>query len=95
MKLYFSRIVANHWSAKNKLQEAAHGLAKEMDRRIITAGQVLDFKAEFIDKVERLNREYPRCTPLYLSIYANSMNKDDIDFWVDGVFHMCLFLAKE
>jgi hypothetical protein len=95
MRLYFSRIVADHWCAKNKLQDAGHRLAKEMDRRIVTADQVLDFKAEFLDKVERLNREYPRCTPLFLSIIANPMDKGDIDFWIDGVFNMCLFLAKE
>jgi hypothetical protein len=94
MNTYFSRIVADHWCAKNESQKAAHKLAHEMERRIITSDQVLDFKAEFIDKVSKINAAHPRCKPLHLSIQSSYADKGDIVFWIDGVFHLDLILAK-
>jgi hypothetical protein len=94
MKQYFSRIVADHWCAKNESQKAAHKLALEMERRIVSADKVLDFKAEFIDKVSRINDLHPRCKPLHLSIQSDRIDKGDIVFWIDGVFHLDLILAK-
>lgn len=95
MKTYFSRIVADHWTVKNELQKKAHNLAHEMERRIVPADKVLDFKAEFLDKVARLNAAHPRCKPLHLSIENGYDNKKDFDFWMDGVFQLELILAKE
>jgi hypothetical protein len=95
MKQYFSRIVADHWCAKNESQKAAQKLAQEMERRIITSDQILDFKTEFIDKVSKINASHPRCKPLHLSIEHSHLNKDDSHFWMDGVFHLELILAKE
>jgi hypothetical protein len=66
-----------------------------MERRIITSEQVLDFKAEFIDKVSKINAAHPRCKPLHLSIQSDPIDKGDIIFWIDGVFHLDLILAKE
>ena len=87
--------MADHWCAKNKLEKEAHKLAYEMERRIVTSDQVLDFKAEFIDKVSKINATYPRCKPLHLSIHSDLIDKGDIIFWMDGVFHLELILSKE
>lgn len=95
MKIYFSRITQDHWMAKNNLQRAAHKVAKEMDRRIVTEDKVIDFKAEFIDKITRLNEEYSRCKPVHLSITKDPLDKGDTTFWADGIFCLVLFLAKE
>ena len=95
MKNYFSRITQDHWQSKNNLQKAAHKVAKEMDRKIITADQVEDFKTEFKEKISKLNAEYPRCKPVHLSIERNPLDKGDITFWADGIFCLELFLAKE
>lgn len=95
MKMYFSRITADHWAAKNKLHKAANELAVEMDRRIIPEEKVLDYKVEFLDKFERLNQEFHKCKPLRISFenpeYAHG------DYWIscDGVFQMSLFLVKD
>ncbi len=94
-KVYFSRITQDHWVSKNNLQKAAHKLAKEMDRRIITADKVMDFKVEFIDGIKRLNDEYHRCKPVHLSIEKSQMENGDIVFWADGIFCLILFLAKD
>jgi hypothetical protein len=94
-KTYFSRIVADHWCAKNESQKQAHKLAQEMERRIVTSDQVIDYKAEFIDKVSKINAAHPRCKPLHLSISAAYDKSGDFVFWMDGVFHLDLILAKQ
>lgn len=98
MKLFFSRITADHWSAKNKLQEAAHKLAQEMDRKLISEAQVPDFNRDFIARIDALQREFPKCKPLAFSImkpqdYGAGM--EDYHIFCDGVFNMSLFLAKD
>jgi hypothetical protein len=95
MKMYFSRIVADHWCAKNKSEEAAHKLAHEMERRILTIDQVKAYKEEFKARVNQINAAHSRCKPLNLSIKNGYDNRGDIIFWMDGVFHLELILAKE
>jgi hypothetical protein len=94
MKQYFSRIVADHWMAKNKSEEAAHKLAYELDRRILTSGEVEAFKKEFLSKIDKINTEHPRCKILRWAIHSDPSDGGDITFWVDGVFHLDLFLVK-
>jgi hypothetical protein len=95
MKIYFSRITADHWCAKNNLEKAAHKLAREMDRRILTQDQVPAYKKEFQEKINKLNQEYHRCKPLELDIHSAYDDRGDIDFYISSVFNLCLFLAKE
>jgi hypothetical protein len=97
MKTYFSRIVADHWCAKNKLEEAAHKLAHEMDRQILTEDQVPAYKAEFLAKIDQLNALFSRCKPLRFSFELSKHHPEDMgdySIWCDRVFNMCLFLAK-
>jgi hypothetical protein len=94
-KTYFSRIVADHWCAKNESQKEAHKLAQEMERRIVTSDQVIDYKAEFIDKVSKINAAHPRCKPLHLFIHDSYDKSGDISFSMEGVFHFELILAKQ
>jgi hypothetical protein len=94
-KTYFSRITADHWCAKNKLEEAAHKLAQEMDRKILEEFEVLPFKKKFQAKIDALNQEYHRCKPLRFSIGACHSNNGDISVWCDGVFSISLFLVKD
>jgi hypothetical protein len=65
-----------------------------MDRKIITEDKVIDFKAEFIDKIKKLNDEFHRCKPVHLSIERDHDDRGDIVFWADGIFCLVLFLAK-
>jgi hypothetical protein len=91
---YFSRITADHWTSKNRLEDAAHKLAQKMDRKILTDSEVPSFKKEFQQAIDELNQEYKRCKPLRFSI-SNCLSKSgDIIIYCDGVFHMSLFLAK-
>jgi hypothetical protein len=93
MKNYFSRITADHWCAKNKLEKAAHKAAKEMDRRLVPDWQVKAYKEEFKEKILKINNEHPRCKPVELLISAGYTDRGDIDFYISGVFQMSLFLA--
>jgi hypothetical protein len=82
MKMYFSRIVADHWCAKNKSEEAAHKLAYELERRILKAGQVEAFKKEFLSNIDKIHAKYPRCKPLRWAIQSDPIDKGDITFWI-------------
>ena len=93
--VYFSHITADHWTAKNNLQKAAHKIAVEMDRRIVLDDEVALFKADFKTKIDALNIEFKRCKPQVLSIGADYMKRGDISFSIDGVFQMSLFKAKQ
>jgi hypothetical protein len=95
MKNYFSRITQDHWCSKNNLQKAAHKVATEMDRRIVTSDQVESFKTDFKEKISRINAEFSRCKPVILDINRDHDDRGDIVFWADGIFCICLFLAKE
>jgi hypothetical protein len=104
MKQFFSRITADHWTAKNRLEKAAHEVAREMDRRIILENQVELFISEMRLKIADLNKEYSKCKSLKLTVWQPEIycgdHKDidldyDISFIVDYVFHLKLFLAKE
>jgi hypothetical protein len=94
MKIYFSRITADHWVGKNNLEKAAHKLAKEMDRKLISEKGVAGFKKEFNEKVNALNQEFNRCKPLDFSIDKSYIG-NDVSIWCNGVFHMELILAKD
>jgi hypothetical protein len=94
MKIYFSRIIEDHWVAKNNLEKVAHKLAKEMDRRILCEREIPAFKKEFQEKICALDKEYKRCKPLKFSIESYDFHEGDICFFCDGVFYMDLFLAK-
>ena len=95
MKTYFSRITADHWTAKNNLQKAAHKLAHEMDRRLIQEHELTYFKNEFKECAKRLNQQFSRCKPLRFSIEASHSKGGDYVVYCDGVFHMGIFLAKD
>jgi hypothetical protein len=94
MKTYFSRITADHWTAKNKLEEAAHNLAHEMDRRLIQENELPDYKQEFKDKIDDLNKTFSRCKPLQFSIEKGHFNSNEYAVYCDGVFNMGIYLAK-
>lgn len=96
MKLYFSRITADHWVAKNKLEAAAKSLAYEMDRQLIPADKVPAFKAMIRQRLIKLNEEYSRCKPLVIDIWTpeDDMKYPDIAVLVPYVFHMSLFVVN-
>lgn len=95
MAQYFSRITANHWTAKNRLEKAAHDVAKDMDRRLIPGDRMNAFIEEFKAKIDSINKANARCKPLELNIHKDYMNRDDIRFYISMVFNFTLFLVKE
>jgi len=95
MKRYFSKVTADHWSAKNKLQQEAKEIARDMECRIIPADKLLDFKAEFIDRIARSNEKYNRCNPLHLSIWDREHDGNHIQFHISEVFSLSLYRAKD
>ncbi len=94
-KRFFSHISADHWTAKNKLEEAAHNLAREMDRILVPEHKVQDFLIEFDNKMKELFRANPRCKPLEFSWHKGYV-KEYEEWWIycDGVFQMSLIEVK-
>jgi hypothetical protein len=92
---YFSRITADHWCAKNKLEEAAKKLAYEMDRRLIRESEKVNFLREFDRRIKDLNAQFPRCKPLDYTHHKGYESKWS-EWWIycNGVFHMSLIEVK-
>jgi hypothetical protein len=97
MKLYFSRITADHWVAKNKLEAAAKKLAYEMDRQLVPENKIPVFKTDFQRKLSKLNEEHSRCKPLALDIWTpDDRNKfKDKAIYISSVVSMSLFEVNE
>lgn len=93
---YFSRITADHWAAKNRLEEAAKQLAYEMDRRLILDSELQSFLKEFDRRISELCARFPRCKPLQFSHHKGYVDKWN-EWWIycDGVFQMSLIEVKE
>lgn len=92
---YLSRITADHWTAKNNLQKAAHKLAHTMDKIFIPAEEVENFKKYFHSRIEELNKEFSRCKPLSFSIQRSQQDRDEYWIYCDGVFNMHLIKIKK
>lgn len=93
---FFSHITADHWTAKNKLEEVAKDLALQMDRRLIPTHKVQDYLNEFDLKMKDLYILHKRCKPLAFS-WHRGYTKDWAEWWIycDGVFQMSLIEVKE
>ena len=93
---FFSRITADHWTAKNKLQAAAHELAYEMDRKRIPCDMLEDYISEFKRRIHELNSTHPRCKHLYFT-WHKGYTRGWIEYWIycEGVFQISLIEIKE
>lgn len=96
--IYFSRITAIHWTAKNNAQKQAKELAMEMDRHMVEEQVVKNWLQIFELKIYQINLDNPRCKPLKLDVwektsYGHFMQKD-ISLCVSDVFQMELFEVK-
>jgi hypothetical protein len=95
---YVSRITADHWSAKNKLEAAAKLVAICNDRRFITADKRESFISDFKQAIDYLNKSHPKCKELHLSVWYPGMEGRDqkVTFiTISGVFQMELFEVTE
>jgi hypothetical protein len=94
MNIYFSRITADHWTAKNELHRKVNTLAHELDKRLIRGSELETFKADFFERVDVLNRLYPRCKPIQIQIHKDFRDSEDYFVHCSGVFQMGIYLAK-
>lgn len=94
MRQYFSRITSDHWTAKNKLEEAAHSLAHIYDRWLMNENEVQQFCNDLRDDMDMIHRQHSRCKPLKFSIERAADMSGDYWIYCDGVFNMSLFLVN-
>ena len=52
---YFSRITADHWTAKNNSQDEAKELAMTMDKLLISGNNLKEYLNDFKESVKEIN----------------------------------------
>ncbi len=97
MNLYFAKMTADYWCAKNKLQEEAKIAARAVDRMLVEESRLDEFIGNLFAAIEKLNQKHPRCNPLELQRFDGTVpiNGTDKFFFIDGVFHIAIYQAKE
>jgi hypothetical protein len=58
---------------KNKLQKEFSAYLYTLDKKLIDASSLAKLKKDILKKVEELNTKYPRCTPICIYYYENTM----------------------
>ena len=95
MSQFFTKITADHWVAKNSLEEAVKKFARTMDRRLLKNYEVAPFKIKFREKIKELNEAHPRCKPVELEIRTSYFNKEESWICVPQVFQMSVYKVKK
>jgi hypothetical protein len=96
MNQYFSKVTADHWCPKNKLQEKAQEVARHFERKIIPENQVSLFVSDLHLNIADLNAKYRRCNSLKIE-ESKAYTEADRDrcLVIPGVFHLTLYLVKD
>lgn len=95
MKTYFTKVTQDYWNAKNRLEEEAKKIARDMECRLIPETEFEKFKQNFIDRIEQANLTFKRCRPLELDFFPDYYETGQIFFRIEGVFVMELYEVEE
>lgn len=95
MKYYFTKITADYWIPKNRLQEEAQKIARDMECRIVREDCLDEFKLEFKTRIENANLSFHRCNPVELKFHPDYLNDGSICCGIEGVFRFEFYLIKE
>jgi hypothetical protein len=83
---FISRIASQEYVHRNSLEAAAWRELKRLERWIINAKDIADFKDYIKEIIDDLNENYPRCKPIELSSMDNShyesIEKHDTFFYL-------------
>jgi hypothetical protein len=94
MNQFFSKVTADYWASKNKLQEEAKQVAREMERQIIPEDGLPAFTNTIRLRIDMLNKKHNRCKPLVFYTWTPIKETLDQVFMIDNVFHLELYLVK-
>ncbi len=97
MSMYFSKLTADYWCPKNKLQEEAKMIAHKADRKLVPETKLDEFIGNLYAAIEKLNQKYHRSVPLQLQRIDSPVPINDTDkfFFIDRVFHIAIYQIKE
>ncbi len=86
---YYAHIVTGT-QTKNKLQNAAKKVVESYGNKIYTVSEFLEVKKEIVQKIDELNKQFSRCTPLNpnFSSYDNVFNLYGLEF-IYLYFYQC------
>ena len=91
MNQYFSKVTADYWCPKNKLQEEAQVTARDMDRILVPESEMEAFSIEIFTRIDQLNKKHHRCNPLKLYKWKPDSNREEDCFMIDYVFHLSMY----
>lgn len=98
MNQYFTKVTQDHWQPKNKLQEEAQEVARDMERRLIPESELRLFVQELETRIEFLNKKYNRCIPIILHKYNPWRSEEEEiteeGFYIPSVFHLTIYKVK-
>lgn len=64
LNYYYFAHISNTYSPKNKLQEAVLEFIQTHNRELVPEGTIVKWMGAITDKIEELNAQYKRCTPI-------------------------------
>lgn len=94
MKRYISYI-GQSYIPRNSLEKAVSAYLHSMDRKIVPAEDLEQFKQEIIDGINELNTEYPRCKPIDVRFSPIGALKKDVDQYILSGEVRCNFYLIE
>lgn len=94
MKTYFTKVTADHWNPKNKLQDEAQKIARDMECRLVPESEIEAFKQRFFDRIESVNKRFNHRKPLKLT-FMHYYGFDEHSCYIDRVFRFSFYVVKE
>lgn len=92
--VYFTKVTADYWTAKNKLQQEVKEFARACERMILKPDAVKDWMAYLKSGVSKLNQQHKRCKPLRVETDKDRQT-GDIKVFIYGVSHLSVYAGKE
>lgn len=96
MKIYLAK-KGEFYSPKNKLEEAIQNFIQEQDRKLIKEDDLEEFKNFVVNEIEKLNNEFPRCTPVKVDFWnPRGFRQEEVikDWYLTGVHSVTFHLLS-
>lgn len=80
------------YQPKNKLQKAIQGFIREQQRKVFSKDYFLTYKQYLREGVEKLNADYPKCTPIKINFWSG---EKDEHLQLEGVVSLSLLRFED
>lgn len=81
------------YQPKNKLQKAVQEFFKEQERKVIAGESVNKYQDYFDERIDALNKQFTKCTPVKLNIWSH--DSKDINIQIESVVGLSMLQFTE